>query len=942
MSSLSIGVSALATAQAGLLTTEHNISNVNTPGFHRQQTVQSTNIPLATGIGFIGQGAHVDTVKRIYAQLLDSQVMQAQTQSSHLDSYYAQITQLDNMLADPSAGVTPALQDFFNGVQAVATDPASIPSRQSMLSGAQTMAARFQSINQRITEISDGLNNEIRSSVGVINSYAKQIASLNQQIGIVEGSSSGQPANDLQDQRDQLIGELNKIIKVSTFKQDDGSLNVFIGNGQSLVIGTQSFSLGSAPSQEDPERLDVGVSFGGSTIALPKGSLQGGTLGGLLAFRDETLGAVQSALGLMAIGLTQTFNDQHVLGTDLRGNMGSNFFNVSAPKVIPNTTNPALSNATATFNNVGLLTGNDYKLSYDGSSWSLLNQTTNQTVAMTGTGTAADPFVAEGMNFVVTAPAAGGASFLIRPTINGARDISVKLTDTASIAVAAPMRTSATLNNVGTGQISPGTVNSFNDKVTFTFTSASTFDVVDTTSGATLAKNVSYTSGGNISYNGWTVKITNGSGAPATGDVFTLDHAVASTTSTTAKIGLPVIATPPVDPFLSNTVRVVFDSASLYHLEGQTNNITGASTIVGGAVAPTQGKSVGSAAVGSLIIGPGNDTLNITVDGVSATVTIPAGAPYGSAALLATAVQTAINTNAAITAGGKAVTVTQLGGVFTITSNSYGATSAANVTGGNGRANLLGVPTVTAGTALTTTLTGVATVGTGGSTVAGGAGAYTATGIKTTISGGTVTGTGPFTVTGATVTLEGGSFAGSTTFSGVTLTISAAGDISIPAVGPGGIASTFNGRPATGNIYDSTGNNLISANGWTVDITGIPNAGDSFTVSRNAGGVSDNRNALLLAGLQTQNTLSGGTATYQGVYSQLVSSVGNKTREVKVTASAQESLVLQTQQAQQSMSGVNLDEEAANLMRFQQAYQAAGKMMQISSGLFDVLLGLGK
>jgi len=102
MSSYSIGVSALATAQAGLLTTEHNISNVNTSGFHRQQTVQSANVPQYSGIGFLGQGVHVDTVKRIYDQMLESQVQQAQTQSSYLDSYYAQIKQLDNKIGRAS------------------------------------------------------------------------------------------------------------------------------------------------------------------------------------------------------------------------------------------------------------------------------------------------------------------------------------------------------------------------------------------------------------------------------------------------------------------------------------------------------------------------------------------------------------------------------------------------------------------------------------------------------------------------------------------------------------------------------------------------------------------------------------------------------------------------------------------------------------------------
>lgn len=650
MSSYSIGVSALATAQAGLLVTEHNISNVNTPGFHRQQTVQSTNIPQYSGIGFLGQGVQVVTVKRIYSQMLDGQLMQAQTQSSQLETYYAQIKQLDNMLADPSAGVSPALQEFFNGVHDVATSPASIPSRQAMLSGAQTLVARFQAINQRFTEIRDGVNSEIRSSVGVVNSYAQQIASLNQQIGIAQGAAGEQqPANDLLDQRDQLIADLNQIIKVSTVKQDDGSLNVFIGNGQTLVLGAQSFTMGAAPSLEDPERIDVGVSYGGSTILLPKGSLNGGSLGGLLAFRDETLDPAQNALGRSAIGLAQTFNDQHRLGMDLQGQLGGYFFNVAGPtgvsgqnavpyaKVVANTNNSvqtALGLPVVTLSNVSNVTTSDYTLSYSAAGYSLTRQ--SDKVVLFANQTLPQTVAADGLTIAAptTAPA-NGDSWLLQPTRNGARDIGVAISDTAKIAAAAPIVTRSTFTNTGSGTISAGSVNmppppnaNLLQPVTITFTSSTTFDVTGT-----------------------------GTGNP-TGVVFT----------------------------------------------------------------------------------PG-----------------------------------------------------------------------ANIT----------------------------------------------------------------------------------------------------------------------------------YNGWTVQISGTPATGDSFAVSTNAGGVADNRNALLLGGLQTQNTLAGGTTTYQGAYSQLVSFVGNKTREVEVTGKAQANLVLHTQQAQQAMSGVNLDEEAANLMRYQQAYQAAGKMLQISTSLFDVLLGLG-
>lgn len=641
-----IGVSALSAAQAGLVTTGHNISNVNTSGYHRQQIVQSTNIPQFTGIGFLGQGVHVDTVKRLYDEILDNQVMQAQTQSSQLESYYAQIKQIDNMLADPNAGLSPALQDFFNSVHDVAANPASIPSRQAMLSGGETLVSRFQALDQRLREIRDGVNSEISSSVGVINSYARQIANLNQQIALAQSASSAQqPANDLLDQRDQLVAELNKYVRVTTVKQDDGSYNIFIGNGQTLVIGQQSFTLAAVPSPEDPERLEVGVTSGGSTILLGKDSLQGGSLGGVLAFRSETLDPAQNALGRVAIGLAQTFNDQHRLGMDLNGDLGGYFFSVRGPtgvpgqyatpyaKVISNTQNNAASGApTVSLSNVADLTTSDYRLNWDGTNYTLRRLSDNA-VMFTG----ALPQTADGMTITAPAPVSAGDSWLIQPTRDGARDIGVAITDTAKIAAAAPIKTTATPGNTGSGTISAGSVNT----------------------------------------------------------------------------------PPPPNANLLQPVTITF------------NNPPNTFAVNG--------------------VGTGN----------------PAAVAY---------------------------------------------TPGANIT----------------------------------------------------------------------------------------------------------------------------------YNGWTVQISGAPAAGDSFTIDTNVGGVADNRNALLLAGLQTQNTLAGGTTSYQGAYSQLVGFVGNKTREVEVTVKAQANLVSQTQQAQQSMSGVNLDEEAANLMRYQQAYQAAGKMMQIAATLFDTLLSIGR
>lgn len=649
-----IGITGLRAAQMGLTTAGHNITNAATPGFHRQEIVQSVNVPLFTGSGFIGQGTNVETVKRIYSQFLDRQVQTAQSQSTYLEAYSAQISQIDNMLADPSAGLSPALQDFFKGVHDVAANPASVPSRQSMLSSAEALVTRFQTLNGRFQEIRDGVNSQITSSVGIINSYAQQIANLNQQVVLAEAGGNGQPPNDILDQRDRLISDINKEINVSVVKQDDGSYNLFMGQGQALVVGQKAFTLAAKPSPDDPERMDVAYVSNGTDIFLPRGSLDGGNLGGLLAFRAQTLDAAQNALGRVAIGLAQTFNDQHRLGQDLNGNLGDYFFNVRgstglpgqnaipSAKVLANTNNSistTLGVPAVTLSNVSNVTTSDYTLSYSAAGYSLTrlsdnavlfaNQALPQTVAADGLTIAAP----------ATAPAAGD-SWLIEPTRDGAKDFSVAISDTAKIAAAAPILTAAAFANTGSGTISAGSVN----------------------------------------------------------------------------------PPPPTNAALQNNVTIAF-------------------------IDPTH---------------------------------------------------------------------------FSVTDNTTATVLAASVV-------------------------------------------YSP-------------------ITGATV----------------------------------------------------------SYNGWTAQLNGAPAALDTFTIGPNTGGVSDNRNALLLAGLQTKNTLAGSTASYQSAYSQLVSSVGVKSRDISVTAQAQASLVSQSQQAQQSMSGVNLDEEAANLLRYQQAYQASGKMMQVASTLFDTLLSLGK
>lgn len=539
MSIFSVGVSGLNAAQAGMLTAGHNIANASTPGYSRQEIVQGTNIPMLTGSGFQGQGTHVQTVKRIYDEFLGRQVLSAEASASEMDSYLSQIKQIDNLLADPSAGLSPALSAFFKGVQEVAANPASIPSRQAMLSAAQSLVSRFQSLDQRMSEIRDGVNSQISGQVTAINTYSSQLADINQRIILAQAGNQTQIPNDLLDQRQKMLTDLNKLIRVSTLTQSDGSFNVFIGNGQPLVVGTQSYQLRAVASQSDPERLVVAMNgVGGTTLTLPESQITGGTLGGLVAFRGTSLDSAQNSLGRIALSLAQNINDQHQLGMDLTGALGGNFFDISnaAPTVRENSGNSAGASVTGAPTvlldgpNIDLLTVSDYRLVTDGTNFTLTRLADNTSTAITTVPQTVDGISIDTSTW--TAPVAGD-SFLIQPTRAGARNIAVAVTDARAIAAAAPIRTAAALANTGTAAINAGSVlapppadPNLQHRVTITFTSATTYDVFDATSATVLATAVTYpdpppaTGGAVLAYNGWTAQIT---GNPARGDVFTVE-----------------------------------------------------------------------------------------------------------------------------------------------------------------------------------------------------------------------------------------------------------------------------------------------------------------------------------------------------------------------------------------------------------------------------------
>lgn len=547
-----IGVSALKVAQTGMAVTSHNIANANTPGYTRQEILQSAMTPQSSGSGFSGQGVDVVGVKRHYNEFLSAQVSEAQTRANNLTTQYELSQQVSNLLGDANGGLTPALQDFFSSINTVANTPESIAARQTMIGSAQSLANRLQTLDGRLTEIRDSLNGQVSTSATNINSYAKQIAVLNDNIVRAKAQAGpGQEPNDLLDMRDQLLTQLSQEIRVSSVKQPDGSMDVFVGNGQYLVIGTQAASLQVLTSTTDPSMLEVAYVNNKGSSRIPQEALQGGNLGGYIGFRKDVLDPAQNALGRIALGLADTFNQQHQQGIDLKGALGGNFFTTGVPQVSDSTANLGNSTLAAAISSSAALTGHDYLLQYDGptfNTYTLFDTSTNSALQSFAAADLATPQVVLGTGITLqltagTVANAAGDSFLIRPTVTGARDFRLAVSDPTKIAASNPIRANTPMANLGSGAIAQPSVTSgipldvnLQQPITINFTSASTFDVTGTGVGLP-AVGLIYTAGTDISFNGWTTQIT---GAPKTGDVFTIGANTNATTdgSNVLKLGL--------------------------------------------------------------------------------------------------------------------------------------------------------------------------------------------------------------------------------------------------------------------------------------------------------------------------------------------------------------------------------------------------------------------
>jgi flagellar hook-associated protein 1 FlgK len=509
-----ISVSALQAFQQAINVTSNNVANASTPGYDRETVNLTEAIPQSNGAATIGAGVVVSGIDRAFSQAAANQLNTSQSSLGQLSALQSYSNQIDNLFGTTIGGLSTALQGFYSAFSDVANNPTSTASRQALIGQAQSVASSFQNASGELNSLNTDVNTRITADVTQINSIAKAISTLNNQIVTGTAQNGGQQPNELLDQRDQLVSSLSQLVNISTTADTNGGLNVFIGNGQPLVLQGQVTALTTVANQFNATQLEISNTASSTVIS---SNITGGDLGGLLTARTQVINPALNNLGQIATALSQTVNSQQAQGLDLSGKLGAPIFSVGAPLATGSARNTDAVTASVTVTGLGALTSNDYVLSFVGGVPKLTNTSDGTSVTPAGAGTVASPYASAGISIVLSGTPANGDQFLVQPTATAAGSLNVVLSNPSQIAAAGAVKTAAAGSNTGAASISAGTVidptnPNLLSPVTIAFTSPTTYTI---NGGAPNT----YTSGGNIDFHGWEVQI---SGAPANGDTFTV------------------------------------------------------------------------------------------------------------------------------------------------------------------------------------------------------------------------------------------------------------------------------------------------------------------------------------------------------------------------------------------------------------------------------------
>lgn len=983
---LDIGISGLKSQQAALTITGNNITNAGTEGYSRQEVSFAENSSQFSGGVWVGSGVSVDSVSRVYDQFLTEQLRGDTSTFNQFNALSINAGQINSLLADSGTGIQPGLESMFSAMQAAVDDPSSLPAREVLISEANGLVDRFSAISDRLFDQNEIINGQMGVIAGQISTIAESIAELNEQIQFASSSSQGREPSDLLDQRDRLLKDLAEYVQVNIVEQDDNVFNVFIGNGQSLVVGNDFNEVFADNGATDPSRVDIYFRKG-ETIQNVTSEITGGQLGGILEFREEVLDPTLNQLGRLGLVIAQTMNDQHSLGVDYDGLQGENFFtDINEPlktyqRVLGdrNNSDPDDRIIAVVITDATQLSTSDYEISFPGpddftyrvtrvSDGELL-----ETNALSGE--FPDSIEIEGMEIRFEGGSFQlGDKFLVSPTRIESQNLGMNITRAEQVALASPISTESAIGNRGSATIDQGEVydldtSYFTDEgemappLLIRFTSENTYDVLDnsdpgnpiplfpplmnqsftpgisnsilpedegktafTSFGGVLPVSQTYQANGTVvdAVNGFfPERIDIGFTNPDNGLIAQQPTLITQVNATAKEIAEALSNRDGVEATARTTVEITdlkFDAVDFLDTELSLNGVLLTDTL---GANQTKYDTSYPAEI------PDPVTLNFLAERINANIELQ------DAGIVASS-------------DGKTLTIIALNGEnleFEVRGDTGDSLAISNG---------IDIPMNSIGMATETSLNEYE----GYDFSVGGPYLFEfddpAQGtfqIEMTDN----YATGDDLLNGLRQEIENSGYV----FSGnIDVDISETGKISFqPRLEVTGAHTTGSNKIAIGGqikvIVDENydlgisppGNNLFDpepvgepvAFGFHLKIDGLAQAGDEFTVDFNTDGTSDSRNGVAMAELQSTKTV-GDQSSYSDSYARLVEIIGSVTSRAQINRDSSETLLRNSQSSVDSRSGVNLDEEAASLIKYELAYNASAQVIQVAQDIFDTLI----
>ena len=455
---LQIGTSGLLAFQRGLATTGHNISNASTEGYSRQSVTLGTREPGLIDGNYLGTGVAVKGIARSYSNFLAEDLRIGTSSLGQFEAAAEMAARLDNLMADQDRGLSSQIERFFSALQDVGNNPTSIPERQVLIGESGALAEQFHQLDGAFNALNSQVNDKLSVYVDEINQHAQTIAELNLAIGYARAvSTAGAEPNDLLDERDRVLLKLSKLVSVNVIEQDAGVTNVLVGNGQPLVIGGVTETIGLEIGEFDPSIQRLTYQRSNGTTSNITNFLTGGALQGLVDFRDNMLNSSRQQLGLLASGMSEVVNAQHALGVDLKGNLGGDVFVPFEAETIENIYNRGSAKSATQVADISLVQATDYQATYNGTAWDVKNLKSGEVTVGNGL------MAIDGLEIEFSGEPVYGDSFLIRPNYRAADYFDVAIQAPADVAAASPLKFSGSLANSGTAEVESLVVNSRSD-----------------------------------------------------------------------------------------------------------------------------------------------------------------------------------------------------------------------------------------------------------------------------------------------------------------------------------------------------------------------------------------------------------------------------------------------------------------------------------------------